>query len=126
MTCSFAGRSDLVPNLVEAVKGYAAHERALFDDIATKRSSALNADSVSGRAAAEAELQVSIHKMLAVAEAYPALKASTNFLELQHQLADLEDQLQLARRYYNGTVRDYNIGIQSFPDVLLARAHWFS
>jgi LemA protein len=118
-------RSDLVPNLVEAVKGYAAHERALFDDIATKRSSALNANSIQGRAAAEAELQVSIHKMLAVAEAYPALKASTNFLELQHQLADLEDQLQLARRYYNGTVRDYNIGIQSFPDVLLSRLAGF-
>src|SRR3954471_5317820 len=118
-------RSDLVPNLVEAVKGYAAHERALFDDIAAKRTSALNANSVAGRAAAEAELQVSIHKMLAVAEAYPALKASTNFLELQHQLADLEDQLQLARRYYNGTVRDYNIGIQSFPDVLLARLTGF-
>src|SRR3954447_26236596 len=67
-------RSDLVPNLVEAVKGYAAHERALFDDIAAKRTSALNADSVGGRAAAEAELQASIHKMLAVAEAYPALK----------------------------------------------------
>ena len=63
--------------------------------------------------------------MLAVAEAYPALKASTNFLELQHQLAELEDQLQLARRYYNGTVRDYNIGIQSFPDVVLARLTGF-
>jgi LemA protein len=118
-------RSDLVPNLIEAVKGYAAHERALFDDIAAKRNSALNANSIAGRATAEAELQASIHKMLAVAEAYPALKASTNFLELQHQLADLEDQLQLARRYYNGTVRDYNIGIQSFPDVLLARITGF-
>jgi len=118
-------RSDLVPNLVEAVKGYAAHERALFDDIAAKRSSALNAGSISGRAAAEADLQASIHKMLAIAEAYPALKASANFLELQHQLADLEDQLQMARRYYNGTVRDYNIGIQSFPDVLLARLTGF-
>jgi LemA protein len=118
-------RSDLVPNLIEAVKGYAAHERALFDDIAAKRTSALHADSVGGRAAAEAELHASIHKMLAVAEAYPALKASTNFLELQHQLAELEDQLQLARRYYNGTVRDYNIGIQSFPDVVLARLTGF-
>src|ERR1700759_2046353 len=94
-------RSDLVPNLIEAVKGYAAHERALFDDIAAKRTSALNADSVGGRAAAEAELQASIHKMLAVAEAYPALKASTNFLELQHQLAELGDQLHVGRRYYN-------------------------
>ena len=119
-------RSDLIPNLVEAVKGYAAHERALFDDVAAKRTSALNANSVAGRAAAEAELQASIHKMLAVAEAYPALKASTNFLELQHQLSDLEDQLQMARRYYNGTVRDYNVDIQSFPDVLLARVTGFN
>jgi len=118
-------RSDLIPNLVETVKGYAAHERALFDDIATKRNSALNATGVAGRASAEADLQASIHKMLAVAEAYPALKASQNFLELQHQLSDLEDQLQMARRYYNGTARDYNIGIQSFPDVLLARITGF-
>ena len=63
--------------------------------------------------------------MLAVAEAYPALRANTNFLELQHQISDLEDQLQMARRYYNGTVRDYNIDIQSFPDVLLARVTGF-
>ena len=118
-------RSDLIPNLVETVKGYAAHERALFDDIATKRNSALNATGVTGRATAEAELQASVHKMLAVAEAYPELKASQNFLELQRQLSDLEDQLQMARRYYNGTARDYNIGIQSFPDVLLARITGF-
>jgi LemA protein len=118
-------RSDLIPNLVETVKGYAAHERALFDDIATKRNSALNASSVAGRATAEADLQASVHKMLAVAEAYPELKASQNFLELQRQLSELEDQLQMARRYYNGTVRDYNIDIQSFPDVLLARVTGF-
>lgn len=118
-------RSDLIPNLVETVKGYAAHERALFDDIAAKRTSALNARSVAGRATAEAALQASVAKMLAVAEAYPALKASANFLDLQQQLASLEDQLQLARRYYNGTVRDYNTGIQSFPDVLLARVTGF-
>jgi LemA protein len=118
-------RSDLIPNLVETVKGYAAHERALFDDIATKRTSALNANGVAGRATAEADLQASVHKMLAVAEAYPELKASQNFLELQRQLSDLEDQLQMARRYYNGTARDYNIGIQSFPDVLLARITGF-
>ena len=66
-------------------------------------------------------MQASVRRVLAVAEAYPELKASQNFLELQRQLAELEDQLQMARRYYNGTVRDYNIGIQSFPDLLLAR-----
>jgi LemA protein len=113
-------RSDLVPNLVETVKGYAAHERALFDDIAQKRTAAINAAGVSGKAAAETELQGSLHRLMAVAEAYPELKASQNFVTLQNQLADLEDQLQMARRYYNGTVRDYNIAIQSVPDVLIA------
>ena len=70
-------------------------------------------------------MQASVRRVLAVAEAYPELKASQNFLELQRQLAELEDQLQMARRYYNGTVRDYNIGIQSFPDLLLARVAGF-
>jgi LemA protein len=118
-------RSDLIPNLVETVKGYAGHERTLFAEIAQKRTQALNTTGVTGRAAAEQDLQASVRRMLAVAEAYPELKASQNFLELQKQLAELEDQLQLARRYYNGTVRDYNIGIQSFPDLLLARAFGF-
>jgi LemA protein len=118
-------RSDLVPNLVEAVKGYAAHERALFADIVAKRSAAMNATGVAGKAAAEGELQGSLRKLLALAEAYPELKANRNFMTLQHQLAELEDHLQMARRYYNGTVRDYNIGIQSFPDVLVARPTGF-
>jgi LemA protein len=118
-------RSDLIPNLVETVKGYAGHERALFSEIAQKRTQALNTTGVSSRAAAEQDLLASVRRMLAVAEAYPELKASENFVELQKQLAELEDQLQLARRYYNGTVRDYNIGIQSFPDLLLARAFGF-
>jgi LemA protein len=118
-------RSDLIPNLVETVKGYAGHERTLFAEIAQKRTQALNTTSVTGRAAAEQDLQASVRRMLAVAEAYPELKASQNFLELQRQLAELEDQLQLARRYYNGTVRDYNIEIQSFPDLLLAQVFGF-
>jgi LemA protein len=118
-------RSDLVPNLVEAVKGYAGHERALFAEVTAKRNEALNATGVAGRATAEQGLQASVRRVLAVAEAYPELKASHNFLELQRQLAELEDQLQMARRYYNGTVRDYNIGIQSFPDLILARVAGF-
>ncbi len=117
-------RSDLVPSLVETVRGYAGHERTLFSEVAAKRTQALNATGVSGRATAEQDLQVSVRRVLAVAEAYPELKASQNFLE-QRQLAELEDQLQMARRYYNGTVRDYNIGIQSFPDLLLARVAGF-
>ena len=118
-------RSDLIPNLVEIVKGYAGHERTLFEDIAAKRTSAIAADGVAQKSTAEHALQGSLGRLFAVAEAYPGLKANQNFLELQKQMAELEDQLQMARRYYNGTVRDYNIGIQTFPDVLIARVTGF-
>jgi len=118
-------RSDLIPSLVETVKGYAAHERALFSEIVSRRNSAMAASDISGKAVAEAELQGSLRRLLALAEAYPELKANQNFVKLQSQLAELEDQLQMARRYYNGTVRDFNIGIQSFPDVLIARVSGF-
>jgi LemA protein len=118
-------RSDLIPNLVETVKAYAAHERGLFEEIAAKRTTAMNATDIAGKAAAEQELQGSLGRLFAVAEAYPQLKANQNFLALQNQIAELEDQLQMARRYYNGTVRDFNIAIQTFPDVLLARLTGF-
>jgi len=118
-------RSDLIPNLVETVKAYAAHERGLFEEIAVKRTSAMNATGVAGKAAAEHDLQGSLSRLFAVAEAYPQLKANENFLALQNQIAELEDQLQMARRYYNGTVRDFNIAIQSFPDVLIAQLTGF-
>jgi len=118
-------RSDLIPNLVETVKAYAAHERGLFEEIAAKRTSAMNATDVAGKAAAEHDLQGSLSRLFAVAEAYPQLKANENFLALQNQIAELEDQLQMARRYYNGTVRDFNIAIQSFPDVLISRLTGF-
>jgi LemA protein len=118
-------RSDLVPNLVEAVKGYAAHERALFEDIAAKRTQAMQAIDVPGKAVAEQQLQASLRRLMALAEAYPELKANQNFLALQNQLAELEDQLQMARRYYNGAVRDFNIAIQVFPDVAIARVAGF-
>jgi LemA protein len=118
-------RSDLIPNLIETVKAYAAHERGLFNEIAAKRTSAINATGVAGKAAAEQDLQGSLRRLLAVAEAYPQLKANENFLALQNQIAELEDQLQMARRYYNGAVRDFNIGIQSFPDVVIARLSGF-
>jgi LemA protein len=113
-------RSDLIPNLVETVKAYAAHERGLFTEIAEKRTAAMNASGVAGKAAAESDLQGSLHRLFALAESYPELKANQNFLALQTQIAELEDQLQMARRYYNGTVRDYNTSIQTFPDVLIA------
>jgi LemA protein len=114
-------RTDLVPNLVETVKGYAAHERGLFEDVAKDRAQSIAADNVSGQAAAEKALQGSLGRLFALAEAYQELKANENFLELQQQLSGIEDQLQMARRYYNGAVRNLNIGIQSFPGVLLAR-----
>jgi LemA protein len=113
-------RSDLVPNLVETVKAYAAHERGLFDRIAEQRTAAINASGIEGKAAAEQDLSGSLRRLFALAEAYPELKANQNFLALQTEIAGLEDQLQLARRYYNGTVRDFNTDIQSFPEVLFA------
>ncbi len=114
-------RTDLIPNLVDTVKAYAAHERALFEDIARRRASSIAADNVPGQAVAERALQGSLGRLIALAESYPELKADKNFLKLQEQLAEIEDQLQMARRYYNGTVRDLNIAIQSFPNTLVSR-----
>ena len=118
-------RTDLIPNLVETVKAYAAHERGVFEDVTAKRASSITASGVGDHAAAESALSGSLGKLIAVAEAYPQLKADQNFLDLQAQLADIEDQIQMARRYYNGTVRNLNISIQSFPDVLVARPFGF-
>lgn len=115
-------RADLIPNLVETVRAYAAHERGVIDEVTARRSSIIAAGDLSAKAAADRALQGSLGRLFAVAEAYPQLKADQNFLALQGQLAEIEDQLQMARRYYNGTVRDFNVSIQSFPDVLLARA----
>jgi LemA protein len=113
-------RTDLVPNLVATVKAYAAHERTVLDEVTASRQSSIAAGDISGRASAENALQGSLGRLFAVAEAYPELKADKNFLSLQQQLAEIEDQLQMARRYYNGTVRNLNISIQSFPDNLVA------
>src|ERR1700756_3969083 len=113
-------RTDLVPNLVETVKAYAAHERGVFEEVTARRASSIAADNVQGQAAAEQALHGALGRLFAVAEAYPELKANKNFLDLQQQLAGIEDQLQMARRYYNGTVRNLNIAIQSFPSNLLA------
>jgi LemA protein len=118
-------RTDLVPNLVETVKGYAAHERGVLEEVTAMRTSSIAANNVNAQAAAEQGLQASLGKLFAVAEAYPELKADKNFLALQQQLAEIEDQLQMARRYYNGTVRNLNIGIQSFPTNVLAGTFGF-
>ena len=113
-------RHDLIPNLVETVKGYGSHERNLFQQIAETRSKTMNVDSLKEKAQSETQLSGMIKSLFAVAEAYPDLKANQNFLDLQKQLAEIEDQIQYARRYYNGVVRNYNIRVESFPSNLIA------
>ena len=114
-------RTDLVPALVETVKGYAAHERKLFKDIAAIRSASIAAANVKTQQDTERDLKGALSRLIALQEAYPDLKADQNFLKLQEQLAEIEDHLQMARRYYNGSVRNLNIMIQSFPNLLVAR-----
>jgi LemA protein len=115
-------RSDLVPNLVDCVKGYAAHERSVLEDVTQKRGAAraLPQGEVAARAQAEGALSAALGRLFALAENYPDLKASANFLALQQQLSALEDELQMARRYYNGAVRNLNVLVQSFPSNLIA------
>ena len=115
-------RWDLVPNLVETVKGYAAHEKQIFEDVARLRSESLAASTPGAKAAVENALTQSLRSVFAVAEAYPELRASENFQDLQRNLSELEEQIQMARRCYNGSVRDYNILVDSFPSLLVARA----
>lgn len=121
-------RYDLIPNLIEAVKGYAAHEKKVFDDVTNARSKALAAEkSGHPKATAEAEnmLAGALKTLFAVAEAYPDLKANQNFLELQSELSDTENKIQAARRFYNGNVRDFNIKQEQFPTNLVAAAFGF-
>ena len=121
-------RSDLVPNLVDSVKGYAAHERSVLEEVTQLRGNAraLPQGDVAARAQAEGALSVALGKLIALAENYPDLKASGNFLELQQQLSALEDELQMARRYYNGATRNLNTLVQSFPSNLVAGIFGFS
>jgi LemA protein len=114
-------RADLIPNLVAAVKGYASHERETFDELARLRATGQIQPDVAARAQTETAISAALVRVLAIAEAYPELKASANFQQLQTGLADTEDQIQLARRYYNGTVRNYNIVIEQFPSNLIAK-----
>ena len=121
-------RSELVPNLVETVKGYAGHERSVLEEVTKLRGAAraLPENDVASRAQAEGALSLALSKLVALAENYPDLKASQNFLELQQQLSQLETELQMARRYYNGTVRNQNVLVQSFPSNLIANLFDFS
>lgn len=126
ITVQLRRRADLIPNLVETVQGYATHERAVFDEVTRARAAAVNAGSVEATAQADAQMTGLLGRLFAVAEAYPELKANTNFLQLQDQLSEIEGELQGARRYYNATVRDLNSTIQSFPPVLIARPMGFA
>lgn len=113
-------RYDLIPNLVETVKGYAAHEKGVFENVTAARARAMDAGSLEERGKAENQLSQTLKSLFAVAEAYPDLKANQNFLELQRQLEDTENKLQAARRFYNGVVRDLNTALQSFPGNMIA------
>jgi len=118
-------RYDLIPNLVETVKGYATHERELFVKVTEARSRAMGATTLKEKGEAENVLSGTLKTLFAVAENYPDLKASTNFLELQRELRDTEDKVQAARRFYNGNVRDFNIKIETFPASIIASSFGF-
>ena len=113
-------RQDLVPQIVNTVKGYAAHEQATFEEVINARSAAVNAGSVEGQARAEGMLGQALGKLFALAEAYPELKANQNFLPLQDQLSDIENKIAASRRFYNNSVQEYNTATEQFPAVLIA------
>ncbi|MCY1294451.1 Protein LemA [compost metagenome] len=120
-------RADLIPNLIETVKGYAAHEKSTLEEvIATRnRAQAVPSGDVEGRAQAEGALSQALGKLFALAEAYPDLKANENFAELQRSLETIEGEIQMSRRYYNGAARDLNVKVESFPSNLIANAFRF-
>lgn len=115
-------RADLIPNLVEAVKGYAQHESAAFESVSAARAKALGASTLDEKAAADGEMQQAVGKLFAIAEAYPELRAVESFTQLQAELSDTEDKIAAARRYYNATVRAYNTKQQTIPTSLIAGA----
>ncbi len=119
-------RHELIPNLVETVKGYAGHEQQTFEKVIAQRNQAMAADSPAARAQAEGELTRTLKSLFALAEAYPDLKANENFLSLQGELSNLEETIQNARRYYNAVVRDLNTSCEVFPSNLVANAFAFT
>jgi LemA protein len=119
-------RHDLVPNLVETVKGYAAHERGTLDDVVKARNAAVSAQGPAQQAAAENMLGGALRQLFALSESYPDLKASANFQQLQNELGDLENKIAASRRFFNNAVQEYNTGIQRFPAALFAGTFGFS
>jgi len=119
-------RYDLIPNLVNTVKGYATHESSAFENVTKARAAAMGAGTLAEKGQAEATLAGALKSVFAIAEAYPDLKANQNFLALQNELTDTEDKIQAARRFYNGNVRDLNTSIQVFPGNVIANLFHFS
>lgn len=120
ITVQLKRRYDLIPNLINTVKGYAKHEKSVFEDVTKARANALDAQGVEETAKAENQFSQTLKSLFAVAEAYPDLKANQNFKALQDELVDTEDKIQASRRFYNGSVRDLNIKVQTFPTNIFA------
>ncbi len=125
ITVQLKRRADLIPNLIETVKGYAKHEKDVFEKVTEARANALNAQGVAQTAAAENQFQQTLKSLFAVAEAYPDLKANENFRDLQSQLVDTEDKIQASRRFYNGAVRDLNTKLQTVPTNIIGSMFGF-
>lgn len=126
ITVQLKRRADLIPNLVNTVQGYAAHEKQVFENVTQARAQTLSAQGPAEAAIAEGQLQQALKSLFAVAEAYPQLQASQNFLQLQGELVDTEDRIQASRRFYNGGVRELNTKIQQFPTNLFAKGLGFT
>ncbi|PII87561.1 hypothetical protein BMH32_14585 [Leucobacter sp. OLJS4] len=126
ITVQLKRRADLIPALVETVKGYAAHEKGVFDSVTQARAETISAQGPAEASLAEGHMQSALKSIFAVAEAYPQLQASQNFLQLQSELVDTENKIQAARRFYNGGVREYNTKIQLFPNSLFAKGMGFT
>lgn len=120
ITVQLKRRLDLIPNLVETVKGYASHEKEVFENVTAARANALNAQGVVDTAKAENQFEQALKSLFAVSENYPQLRATENFQQLQAELVDTEDKIQAARRFYNGSARDLNIKVKTFPTNLFA------
>jgi LemA protein len=126
ITVQLKRRADLLPNLIETVKGYAAHERGVFESVTRARAESLNAGTPAEAGVAENHMQSALKSIFAVAEAYPQLQASQNYLQLQGELVDTEDKIQASRRFYNGGVRELNTKIKTFPNTLFVRSLGFN